>query len=281
MLSTGGRALCVLSAGDMAFELLRAGASQVVAVDPNKAQHELVRRKMQNAAAGRHEDIAGSIDLHLRMLARWVLPLVFPRSVQQASSACLQAHFGSYRWRMAWSLLNVGIRMVFPKSFRGCLPRDVVTRLRHRFEVACFAQSARSNPWLQRLLCQTPTDAPSAWSSTWPDAEMLSDARLVLASGTLQEVGVRGRFDLVAASNILDTLPVSELQRLLTCLAPQVNEGGYFVLRSLFREPDEWPGPPTGWEANAELYEQLSRLDRSPLCRVSVVLRRNARVATD
>lgn len=281
LLPLRGRVLCVLSAGDMAFELLRAGASQVVAADPNRAQHELVRRKLQNAAAGRHEDLTGSIDRRLRWLARCIAPLVFPRSMQQAEPEYLNAHFGSYRWRISWSLLAMGIAVAFPGSFRRYLPRDIVTRLRQRFEAACLEQSNRVSPWFLRMLSRSPADAPEVWNSTWPDAEMFNDERLTLVLSALQQVCSFGRFDLVAASNILDTAPASELQGLLDKLAPQVNEGGYFVLRSLFRETGEWPPPPSGWEVETKLTAQLLGQDRSPLCRISVVLRRTARVATD
>ncbi len=274
LLPGNGRALCVLSAGDMAFELLRAGAATVVAADPNPAQHELVRWKLNQAAEGGRNTASGLIDRRLQWLARWVAPLVFPRSVQQAGAETLARHFKTLRWRGAWGLLGAGITLAFPLAFRRHLPGDVVTRLRCRFEAATLSQAGDPGPWLQRMLCQRPEDVPHAWASALPDAGMKDDQQLIVCPTLLHETQAGTSFDLVAASNILDTAPASDLISLLEALAPQVKTGGWCVLRSLFREANEWPPPPPGWEVDDELTRRLLRADLSPLCRVSVVLRR-------
>jgi len=280
LLPQGGRVLCVLSAGDMAFELLRAGASRVIAADPNLAQHELVRWKLNNAAQGTRQMVTGIIDSRLRWLVRWIAPLVFPRCVQQADVVVLGRHFTSRRWRMAWWLLGVGITVVFPSPFRRHLPADVVARLRRRFETACITQAGNPSPWLQRMLCARLEDVSNVWDSTWPDTSMQNDERLTLSEALLHQTNAGRNFDLVAASNILDTAPAADLLPLLATLASQVRPGGKVVLRSLFREANEWPPAPLGWEVDAEATLRLCLQDHSPLCRVSVVLRRTAEVAS-
>jgi hypothetical protein len=109
---------------------------------------------------------------------------------------------------------------------------------------------------------------------------MRDDERLTLSAAPLHRTDGGGNFDLVAASNILDTAPASDLLPLLNALAPQVRAGGALVLRSLFRETSEWPPAPSGWEVDAAVTSRLSLQDRSPLCRVSVVLRRTTGVAS-
>jgi hypothetical protein len=52
LLRPHGSALCILSAGDVAFALCAAGARRVIAIDPNPAQVALVRLKLAAAAAG-------------------------------------------------------------------------------------------------------------------------------------------------------------------------------------------------------------------------------------
>lgn len=279
LLPPDGRALCVLSAGDMAFELLRAGTSLVVAADPNPAQHELVHWKLKSAASGQRQTATGIIDRRLQWLARWVAPLVFPRAVQEAGGDVLKRHFASRRWRLAWGCLGAGITVAFPSFFRRHLPRDVVPRLQRRFETACLEHP--TSPWLQRMLCCQPEDVPAAWASTWPDPGMGSDERLSLVETLLHQTHAGVKFDLVAASNILDTAPTADLLPLLQALAPQVHPGGHLVLRSLFREAHEWPHVPSTWEVNGDLTPLLSRQDRSPLCRVSLVLRRTTETASD
>ncbi len=302
LLPAGGRAACVLSAGDTAFALLRSGASEVLAADPSRPQHELVRLKL--AAARRGFDVgqaaackvsevlagmrsavpaqrwhgrpmlaAGSVDARLRWIERVVTPMVAGRSQERVD---WQAVFERKRWRAAWSLLAGVIRVVFPPWYRQHLPADFIERVRRRFEACCLREDAGTNPHLRRLMSGSIMGEPEVWLPAWPpnDSELLD--RLSLHEGTLGDLAASGPFDVVAASNILDTRPSQEAADLLAVLWGAVAPNGWLVLRSLFREAEDWPKPPPGWEGDLEQTQRLRRLDRSPFCQVSAVFRRTA-----
>jgi hypothetical protein len=80
--------------------------------------------------------------------------------------------------------------------------------------------------------------------------------------------------DLIATSNIFDTVPASALGELLDSLRDNIRPSGIVVVRSLFREPGDWPAPPPGWEMAHDATSRARAIDRSVLCPVSIVLRR-------
>lgn len=260
------RALCVLSAGDMAFALLRAGAAEVTAADPNPGQHDLVQWKLEAAAAGMDLEQAvrsgavsrGRIDARLRFIARWIKPLV---------------PAGSFRWQAAWRLLRFGIAMTFSAGYRAHLPADVIARLKRRMETALQSAASKPSPWLDRMMASQASLVPDAWGSTWPDPGWLCETRLKRIHGTLQDAVSHEPWQLVAASNILDTCPPHDAPLMLSRLGSQMSPGGVVVIRSLFREEADWPPPPEGWHVDADVLSRLAFMDRSPLCRVSVVYR--------
>lgn len=274
LVSSDSEVLCVLSAGDMAFSFLRADASRVYAVDPNLAQFELVYRKLARAGEGMNvqEAVAsnlvceGLIDRRLQFLAKWIAPLVMGRRGAKAFSAA------SLRWRSAWRLLHLGIICTFSKAYRAHFPADIVLRLRRRMETALESSSA--SPWLNRMMATQASDVPDAWESTWPDCAFAAEPRLSMAQTTLQNASVVRPVNLIAASNVLDTEPASMLPDFLNALSPLVETDGVIVLRSLFRESNEWPAPPQGWAMDRSLLAQLIAMDSSPLCQVTGVWRK-------
>ena len=299
LLPPNGVAACVLSAGDMAFALVDAGARHVTAADPNPAQHALVRLKLAAATCGwtldkavnttvgavlptvadhrgmRASDFefwrsasrqkrpliaAGTVDARLRLMARWVLPLLMKRG------------FGSWRWAVAWSALGLVLRTTFPATLRQALPTDITQRLKTRFERQAAASEAGRNPWLQRVIQAHPESSPWIFASTWPASGM--NAKLVLHEGLLGPGTGALRCDLIATSNIFDTSSADALYGFLRELHPQ--PGCRVVVRSLFRELEEWPALPPGWELEKEITGRLQAMDQSPLCRVSLVARYRA-----
>jgi hypothetical protein len=296
LLVPGGRVACVLSAGDVAFELLRAGASEVVAADPNPNQHELVTIKMDFARQGRSvADVAGlricdvardlpktepwhlrpvlaggSVDLRLRSLARWVTPWVSGSSATQDFTTAFERR----RWRLAWGMLAWAVRLFFPPWYRHHLPPDFIQRLRCRFENCCLRRDADSNPLLRRLLAISEKNTKWAWEPTWPPLDETVLNRLHLHEGVLSDLAEQGKFDLVSASNILDTQPRESLNPLLDAFHDSVNPGGWLVLRSLFWQTSEWPTPSKAWVLNAQATADAKQVDRAPLCHISAVFQR-------
>lgn len=298
LLVPGGRAACVLSAGDVAFELLRAGAGEVAAADPNPNQHELVNIKIDLARQGRSvaevagvrfcdaaSDLSnaepwhlrpvltgGSVDLRLRSIARWVTPWVLGTSETQN----FITSFERPRWRLAWWMLAWAVRLFFPPWYRRHLPPDFIQRLRRRFENGCLRHDPDSNPLLQRLLSITEKNAEWAWEPTWPPQDEIVLNRLHLHVGILSDLANRGKFDLVSASNILDTQPRTSLRPLLEAFHDSVNPGGWLVLRSLFWQALEWPEPSKGWVLHSRATAEARQIDRAPLCQISAVFQRVA-----
>jgi hypothetical protein len=296
LLAPAGRAACVLSAGDMAFELLRAGASEVVAADPNPNQHKLVTVKMALARQGRGvADVAGlricdvardlpksepwhlravvaggSVDLRLRSIARWVTPWVMGTSETQNFTASFERR----RWHLAWWMLTWAVRLFFPPWYRRHLPADFIQRLRRRFENCCLRHDADSNPLLRRLLAISEKNTEWAWEPTWPPQDETVLNRLQLHEGMLAELADQGKFDLVSASNILDTQPRSSLNPLLDAFHDSINPGGWLMLRSLFWQTSEWPTPSKGWVLHAQATADAKQVDRAPLCQISAVFQR-------
>jgi len=300
LLPAGGRAVCVLSAGDVAFALVKSGAREVIAADPSEAQHEWVAMKLALASVGLGVDdvktwtvadgtkrlkpeagkerawhrrpllAAGAVDARLAWLARWIKPWVLgqPGSVEEWQRA-----FQNSRWQLAWRSLALGVKAVFPVWYRRHLPTDFVGRIQHRFEATCLRTNAQSNPLLVRMLSATPSHEPAAWADTWPIVGMNLEPVLHRHRGTIGDETLQSEFDLFALSNILDTEPAAKLTPLLEKLRPVARNGAKVLLRSLFRETDEWPPAPAGWVLDRELTSQLQRQDRSPLCRVSAVYR--------
>jgi Protein of unknown function (DUF3419) len=296
LLQPGGRVLCVLSAGDVAFEMLRAGASDVVAADPNPNQQELVKMKVNIARQGRSVahvagrricDVVcdlpksepwhlrpvlagGSVDMRLRSIARWVTPWV----MGPYESRDFRIVFGRLRWRFAWWLLTWAVRLVFPPWYRRHLPADFIQRLRRRFETCCLRNDAKSNPLLRRLLAVCEKEAAWAWEPTWPPQDDTVLNRLHLREGLLSDLVDQQKFSLVSASNILDTQPRESLNQLLDALRDSVKPGGWLVLRSLFWQTSEWPVPSTGWILHSQAIIEAQMVDRAPLCQVSAVFQR-------
>ncbi len=301
LIPVGGSAACVLSAGDVAFALLRAGAREVVAADPSPLQHELVKLKL--AAARRGDGIrqvsdqkageilasmdpgalphswhrrpmlaAGSVDARLRWIARHVTPLV---AGHPCGKADWQAVFKRKRWRLAWRLLALAVRCVFPLWYRRHLPGDFIMRLRQRFESCCLRDDAETNPLLRRLLSRTVGGGEDEiWMPAWPPTEPALLDRLHLHEGVLGDLTTAGPFDMVAASNILDTRPAAEINDLLAAFRAAVVPGGWLVLRSLFREAEDWPEPPPNWVLDSRQTHKLRQRDRSPFCQISAVFQR-------
>jgi hypothetical protein len=300
LMPEGGRAVSVLSAGDVAFALVKSGASAVIAADPSAAQHEWVKLKLALATQGfgvddvknwtvaeAHQRLphaernhrawhrrpvlaAGAVDARLAWLARWIKPWVLG---QPESVADWQRAIQSRRWRLAWSALSLGVKAVFPVWYRRHLPNDFVARLRCRFEVTCTRPEAMNNPLLSRMLRGTPGENAEAWTDTWPCLGMNHEPVLHQHLGTVEDPPLPAAVDLFALSNILDTQPAAALAPLLEKLHAAARVGATVVLRSLFRETDEWPQPPAGWVLDRELTRQLQATDRSPLCQVSAVYR--------
>lgn len=296
LLVPGGRVACVLSAGDVAFELLRAGASEVMAADPNPNQHALVMIKTNLARLGRTvADVAGvricdvahdlpktepwhlrpvlaggSVDLRLRSIARWVTPWV----LGTYENRDFTESFERRRWRLAWWMLNWAVRLFFPPWYRRHLPADFIQRLRRRFERCCLRQDADSNPLLRRLLAVSEQNAEWAWEPTWPPQGEVVLSRLHLRDGVLSDLTDQGKVDLVSASNILDTQPRESLNPLLDAFHDSVNLTGWLVLRSLFWQTSDWPTPSRGWMLHAQATADAKQRDRAPLCQISAVFQR-------
>ncbi|QIF00673.1 DUF3419 family protein [Roseimicrobium sp. ORNL1] len=309
LLQPGHRVACVLSAGDMAFSLLKSGACHVTAADVNPAQHALARMKLALHAQGwslsdaalsdvtqalrnaGHEawvrdgdrDLlgaakymsrpllaAGDIDLRLRILARWIAPWVLPPATDER-------RFGRLRWRAPWYLLGTAIRMVFPRDLRLHLPADLGARVKQRMESRLAASDAADNPWLQRLLQPQPWTQPEVLKTSWPaqKSPIESDV-LCLHEGPLDASSAPLPFHLISASNIFDASSPDTLRDFLMHLQPCTTAGSLVVVRSLFRDAGEWAAPPAGWEVDREQTSQAQALDQAPLCRVSVVMKRVA-----
>ncbi len=216
----------------------------------------------------------GIIDARLRFLASWIVPLVVPISVtgaiRQPSSTTQSSPltFTGMRWRLAWSLLSFGIMAVFPKALRRHLPTDVVHRLRRRFESACQAPASLTHPLLCRMFARQPSDDVDAFKTSWPVGQ---SSNIHAVSAPLDECQPSSdrRYDLVSASNILDASPTSDWPVLLTKLTPSLRPGAVVILRSLFREPSEWPAPPNEWCIDHSCIAE----DKAPLCRVTQIVR--------
>lgn len=306
LLPPGGTAACVLSAGDVAFAMARAGASRVVAADVNPAQHALARLKLALAhqrwtlSRAMHTSVregiisdmaslwftqesesllrnagvldrplmgAGDVDTRLRFLARWITPLVISGNGGQSKD---------WRWRLAWSTLGVVLPIVFPAGLRRHLPADVVTRLRRRMESALSLPEAHDNPWLQRLMQHPSALAEASFASAWPDTAAVDPQRMHLREDTLDHAMLGGSFDLIATSNIFDTEPAGALNSFLQSISVHTHTGTRIIIRSLFRDAADWPAPHSGWKVEATLTARLQSLDLSPLCRVSLVLERTS-----
>jgi hypothetical protein len=291
----------------MAFSLLKAGASHVAAADVNPAQHAISRLKLtlhaqnwslsdaasvtlagalQEAApegwlrasdrellsasklASRPLLAAGDIDRRLRFLARWIAPWVMP-------SAADVRRFGRLRWRAPWHILGLGIRMVFPQSLRLYLPADLSSRLQRRMENSLAASDASGNAWLQRLLQPRPWIHEDALRTSWPDhAPTSGTAPLHLHEGSLDASPASQPFHMISASNIFDASPSDSLGQFLARLKSSTMIGSVVLVRSMFREAHEWGDMPAGWRIDPDATSESSKLDRAPLCRISVAVRR-------
>lgn len=98
---------------------------------------------------------------------------------------------------------------------------------------------------------------------------------MILHEGTLDSVSAPLPFDLVATSNIFDTSAPSALTMFLHGIMNITKPGSTVIVRSLFREALEWPAPPDAWTTDLPATRLLQDQDRSPLCRVSLVVRRS------
>lgn len=218
---------------------------------------------------------AGLIDERLRWLARRISPSVAPVELRRALSGVtsdLEGGFKRLPWRAAWRLLGFGLAAAFPPFFRRHLVPGAAQRFRDRVERQCLAHDVASNLWLKRLMGVLPDEEPQVYARAWPDLPRTEWARMSLQNKSLSEACYgEPAFHLVAASNILDTQPAEVLALLLQELAPFVLGGGHLVLRSLFREIDEWPSAPPGWHLDVLLTRSMMDLERSPLCQVSAI----------
>ncbi|OAI56468.1 hypothetical protein AYO49_04265 [Verrucomicrobiaceae bacterium SCGC AG-212-N21] len=310
LLPPGGSAACVLSAGDIAFALAQAGASRIIAADVNAAQHALVRLKLALAqrdwklsdvrhttirealassysfswltpdveprlrdahVLNRHVTSAGDVDTRLATLARFIIPLITSGNFRDPGFA--QRTITTFRWSLAWRGMDLLLRLLFPATLRAHLPRDISHRLRHRLESALRSPHASQNSWLHRLLLPPSKFDETSLATSWPNAQ-IDPARLLLHEGPLDAAIHHGAFDLIATSNIFDTTPAGSLNTFLDAISPHVHPGSTVLVRSLFRDPLDWPAPPAGWFVNSSTLERLSTLDRSPLCRVSLAIER-------
>jgi hypothetical protein len=301
-LPPSGRAACVLSAGDVAFALAKAGADHVLAADPSPAQIAWVRCKQQiakqnltpkdllnhnvtealahfpKAAAATKSArwhrrpllAAGEIDHHLRLIARWINPWILGRANDHQDWSRTLNRAG---WQLAWQALACGVALAFPFWYRRHLPADFIRRLRHRFETTVQRADQENNHVLQRMLAAHPATCPDAWEPTWPTPDAATMTSIELRQGKLEDQAQSGCYDLFALSNILDTQPPPALTSLLTALRPQANPGAIVVLRSLFRDLPDWPEPPPGWTLDKPKTQTLQALDKSPLCQISAVYR--------
>lgn len=299
-LPSQGQAVCVLSAGDVAFTLAAAGAQTVLAADPSAAQVEWVQCKQELAGKGLSaKDLlhctvaeglqqlghspsappawqqrplltAGSVDSHLQWLARWINPWIIGQPVSRND---WQQVLRTLRWRLAWRALSVGVALAFPVWYRRHVPSDFIRRLRQRFEATVQRMDVANNLVLQRMLSAHPAQSETAWHETWPAPKGENQCGIEIRNGKLQDVALTGRYDLFALSNILDTQAPTDLTELLISLRPLAKPGAIAVLRSLFRDLTDWPEPPSGWALDKQRTQELQALDRSPLCQVSAVYR--------
>jgi hypothetical protein len=316
LLPRSGGALCVLSAGDVAFALCAAGAKEVLAVDPNPAQIALVRLKLAAAETGwtaeraaaasvdeaisissdsswlRPEDralclpvrrrpvlAAGDVDKWLRRIARWhvrFLPAAMTSMLDVEPWPRLSRDvFNNWRWRLAWRLFDRAISLRFSRKFRRELPPDFCRRLQARLEQWLTSSNAWENPWLRRLLAAGRTSQAIAATSAWPSVAVAANKEaLRIDQCLLSDAIISEPLDLIATSNIFDTVPASALGGLLNSLRDNIRPSGIVVVRSLFREAGDWPAPPPRWEMAHDATSHARAIDRSVLCPVSIVLRR-------
>jgi|GEM_PF-3086464 len=307
----GGISLCVLSGGDITYTLAAMG-QDVTSVDVNPAQihlHELKKRAAQHWNADeasrltlhkafqkidfhqslppetsgfwqqsrfRNRPLAtlGRIDQKLRFIARWIAPWILPAGFPLNPNV---AHsnpslFSSRKWNTAWHTLRLGINLAFPAQFKKHLPEDTIYRLKRRFEKCCAEHPANYNPLLARMLARHPSTNTWAYQDSWPQTH--AETILVLNSSLTEPSLILGRkFSLVSASNIFDTEPAHALLPFLEQIKSRLLPGGIVIVRSLFRDINDWPDLPTGWLLDQDVLTQTSMLDRAPLCRISLIIR--------
>jgi S-adenosylmethionine:diacylglycerol 3-amino-3-carboxypropyl transferase len=258
-----GRALCIASGGETAFSLLAAGAAEVVAVDVNGAQLRLIEVKVIALTKGRRDwltEDASSIlserDLSAEARSFWERRvdslrrgLCFSGLVERRTFRLgpllrwFARHPSGWRWKTGWWLLHLAISTGYAAGFRRSLPEGWATRLEERVKRA-LKEERRDPLWLAELgLGFGSGELPVyADDSTARLKDSLSDLRLVESDlpGYLRDHPEEA-WDLIALSNIGDTMGDSERRELLRLVVERLAPGGIVVMRSIVHSPDAMP----------------------------------------
>lgn len=250
-----GRALCIASGGETAFSLLEAGASEVLAVDVNSSQLRLIEAKIIALKKGHREwltedacAIVDECDLSPEARSFWEervdtlrRGLCFSGLVERRTLRLgwLLRWFArkphGLRWRIGWGLLWLAISAGYAAGFRRSLPEGWLTRLEARVQRALLEDS-RDPLWLAELGLGFDGEALPVYSNEPAETlrHRLSGLHLVETdlAGYLRE-HPEETWDLVALSNIGDTMGDEERFELLRLVEQRLTAGGIVVMRSV------------------------------------------------
>lgn len=258
-----GRALCIASGGETAFSLLAAGASEVVAVDVNGAQLRLIEAKVSALTNG-HLDwltedaspVLSEGDLSVEARSFWERRvdslrrgLCFSGLVERRTFHLgpllrwFAGHPSGWRWKTGWWLLRLAISTGYAAGFRRSLPEGWAARLEERVKRAIMED--RKDPlWVAEHGLGFGSGELPVYSndSTATLKDRLSGLRLVESdlAGYLRDHPEES-WDLIALSNIGDTMGDSERQELLRLVVERLVPGGIVVMRSIVHSSDAIP----------------------------------------
>lgn len=231
---SGGRVLCIASAGCTALQL--APHHDVVAVDVNPVQLGYAKRRFEGDPGfhGRAERIMDVI--------RWFGPLAGWRPSRVRAFLELddpgeqmefwERELNTRRFRAAADglLSATALRRVYAPPLVDFLPKRLGSVMRRRMERGLARHSNRSNPYVRLLFLGALSPDPPC-----PQAKNI---RLVHAdAASFLETEPPGSFDGFALSNILDGADHAYRQRLFAAIHRAAAPGAATVLRS-FGEAD-------------------------------------------
>lgn len=270
--TTGARALCVASGGETAFALLGAGASEVVAIDVNPAQLRLIELKSEALRLRRGDYLVSdaralleSAKLSKETAAFWTKNchtlrrgLCFTGTVERRTIALgpvlrwFSKRPEGARAKIGWRLLRIAINLGYARRFRRRLPGDWSQQLASRVSAHLLTRS-NSPLWLAELGLGFGVGGLPLYS---PDSiAEISDRmdHLFLVNTNISDFLQKDadkRWDLIALSNLGDTMDGREREALYSLAADRLREGGILVVRSIVHSCDSLPDlPKIQWQS--------------------------------